>query len=503
MHFAEVSLLGVVDDAVGRGALESPGVEGAVDRADLLGPEALFLAEVAEPAHLGGCDLVVRDHLEERLRVRRRLRRRRSRGSGLAGAAAGEVVGEAVERWEVPALQVARRRPVVAQGAEGRGRRSLADVAAKGDHHAGDGDAVGDGAVRGGEVDAEAAAEVGEAKAGVGEAEEARQRHRADVRDGEGDAQAAQLEAEEAEVEARVVTDDDRAADGVEEVTGDVLERRRTVDVGVEDPVDLGGADRSSRVDQRLEEELSGLGTKRHAIDRELDDAIGAGREARRLGVDGHHRRLRQVPVEDRHVFLGAQLNSRMNSRIAPQAVKRAITGVGTAPVLSYTVSNPGRRRIGVLDSETHMRLRPARPGALYRLAVLALLAIFGCDSSDGPTTPATEGLFVVRTCHGSEHAPEGELFRVLIRDPQVVAEAESRIGAGTGRILTGPVVAGDGGFNAPWSWHLDPDDVGFTDAAIEVCDGCPSFIEDDLDTWLDTVGHYCPWGTEIVSRER
>jgi hypothetical protein len=23
----------------------------------------------------------------------------------------------------------------------------------------------------------------------------------------------------------------------------------------------------------------------------------------------------------------------------------------------------------------------------------------------------------------------------------------------------------------------------------------CPTFVEDDLDYWLNTVGQYCPWG--------
>ena len=141
---------------------------------------------------------------------------------------------------------------------------------------------------------------------------------------------------------------------------------------------------------------------------------------------------------------------------------------------------------------------------ALAALAFL-LLVLLGtaCGGSRSPTDAPTEGLFVIRVCRGSGHAPDGEFFRALIRDPNVVAEAERLVGAGQVKVLVGPLVTGDGGFNDPWSWHLDPVGVGFAEATVEVCDGCPSFIEADLDYWLQTVGTYCPWSTEVISRLR
>ena len=114
-----------------------------------------------------------------------------------------------------------------------------------------------------------------------------------------------------------------------------------------------------------------------------------------------------------------------------------------------------------------------------------------------------TEGaVFTIRACATAED-PDGQTFRVLIREPAVINEAESLIGVGPGRILSGNLRAGDGDFNAPWSWHHDPETVGFSDLTIELCDGCPQFVEDDLDYWLDVVGQYCPWSTEVVARER
>jgi hypothetical protein len=65
---------------------------------------------------------------------------------------------------------------------------------------------------------------------------------------------------------------------------------------------------------------------------------------------------------------------------------------------------------------------------------------------------------------------------------------------------VTGTLVKGDGGFNSPWSWHLDPSSVRMAEVSIELCDGTPSFVEENLDYWLDTVHTYCPWSSKVVS---
>lgn len=111
------------------------------------------------------------------------------------------------------------------------------------------------------------------------------------------------------------------------------------------------------------------------------------------------------------------------------------------------------------------------------------------------------EAVFIIRACATVED-PAGQIFRVLIRDPETIAIADSLIGPGPQLIITGALRASDGGFNAPWSWHLDPNTIAFADLTIELCDGCPAFVEDDLDYWLTTVGQYCPWSTEVLARE-
>jgi hypothetical protein len=135
-------------------------------------------------------------------------------------------------------------------------------------------------------------------------------------------------------------------------------------------------------------------------------------------------------------------------------------------------------------------------------LATLAGLLVPSCSGSTSPADPGRGALFQIRACRGSLHAPAGEVFHVLVLDAEQTRIGDSLVGRGNLQIVGGSLAAGDGGFNAPWSWHLEPGSVRFSEAAIEVCDGCPSFVEADLDDWLRQ-GSYCPWSTEVEARLR
>lgn len=96
----------------------------------------------------------------------------------------------------------------------------------------------------------------------------------------------------------------------------------------------------------------------------------------------------------------------------------------------------------------------------------------------------------------------EDETFRVWVTNPATVQQLlDLRDGVGNANIPNGPLRAGAGRgeHNLPWSWHLDPDETSMAEATIEVCSGLPSFVEEELDVWLSTVGQYCPWSARLV----
>jgi hypothetical protein len=129
-------------------------------------------------------------------------------------------------------------------------------------------------------------------------------------------------------------------------------------------------------------------------------------------------------------------------------------------------------------------------------VCALLIVCTAGCDES--PTSPSPDlrggvllGFRVV-----------GQPFAVWATNPRTIEQAFALSRSGgrsripVGRILRG---AGQGNHNAPYSWHLDPDDIQLAEAAIEVCDGTPSFVEANVHYFVNDVKAYCPWAAELV----
>jgi hypothetical protein len=145
------------------------------------------------------------------------------------------------------------------------------------------------------------------------------------------------------------------------------------------------------------------------------------------------------------------------------------------------------------------MKARSVRRAVASVLLLAGLGSIIQCGSAAAPSR--TDAIFQVRACRGSRRAPDGEVFRILLRDSGLIAQARARIGAQDRRIVAGSLAQGNGGFNAPWSWYLAPDTVRFPEVAIELCDGCPSDVEANGGSW--GMGSFCPWSSEIIAEQK
>jgi len=109
-----------------------------------------------------------------------------------------------------------------------------------------------------------------------------------------------------------------------------------------------------------------------------------------------------------------------------------------------------------------------------------------------------TEAQFVVDACH-TPSTPSGQPFRIRLTDSTEIAWAEAVIRGTSGRFVLGRLAHGDGGFNAPWHWHLKPDSTYLVEAAIELCDACPTAVEAG---GLFQLGSFCPVTSRVVRRE-
>lgn len=122
------------------------------------------------------------------------------------------------------------------------------------------------------------------------------------------------------------------------------------------------------------------------------------------------------------------------------------------------------------------------------------------------PGDPLAGGVLATFRTTGIGHdgQPFDETFRVWVTNAKTIEDLFA-LQAGTlegtipsGKFLRGP---GQGDHNAPYSWHLDPEDIQIVFAAIEVCDGRPSIVETMVDDYL-FVGRYCPWEAVLDSLE-
>lgn len=130
----------------------------------------------------------------------------------------------------------------------------------------------------------------------------------------------------------------------------------------------------------------------------------------------------------------------------------------------------------------------------LSAFLLTATVGLAACDEGDDTITiPEPTAEYRVQVID--------ETFVVRATTQEAIDGLDARLASGEEGVIIGELAAGDGGFNDPWSWHLETGTVGTPDVATEVCDGRPSMVEEDLDYWLNTVERYCPWSAVVVER--
>jgi hypothetical protein len=111
-----------------------------------------------------------------------------------------------------------------------------------------------------------------------------------------------------------------------------------------------------------------------------------------------------------------------------------------------------------------------------------------------------------------SEREPNrGDSYVLPLDDPDDIAHARALIAEGPsigGAIAVAEIAPGADGLNrdwlAPgkpqWSWHVTRFD-GFADATVEILDGNPSMVEEDVDFWIqNTNGFIGFWGYTVTA---
>jgi uncharacterized protein (TIGR03437 family) len=131
---------------------------------------------------------------------------------------------------------------------------------------------------------------------------------------------------------------------------------------------------------------------------------------------------------------------------------------------------------------------------------LLFIPLIAGLAQTNNQTTPA---YFTVYNVTGDSTVPQQ--FVVEITSPAVIQQARAllTIPESERPHVRGVVVKAPSYFNSPWTFHIDPASVGFSDISVEVCDAATSEVEGHLaevgNAFLpDSV--WCPWSSRILA---
>lgn len=146
------------------------------------------------------------------------------------------------------------------------------------------------------------------------------------------------------------------------------------------------------------------------------------------------------------------------------------------------------------VDSPSDAQRRKARRAAAAAGAAALALVLFlpACRSATGPGLEG--GVLATFDVYG-------ERFSIFVTKASTIDQIIALWnGQSNARIPNGRLRAGRVSYNLPWSWHIDPEEIEMAEATIELCDGTPSFVESELDYWLQTVGYYCPWGARLIA---
>lgn len=137
----------------------------------------------------------------------------------------------------------------------------------------------------------------------------------------------------------------------------------------------------------------------------------------------------------------------------------------------------------------------------MYPTTVIGFAAAaFAHGGTDCAGTTAVPALVTVQTA-----GPEQFIVRVV--DQGLLDEMiDICMGVAPPRFVGVGLVTGNAGHNHDplngtiWSWHGGEGAVGLGNVCAEIYDGVPSFVEANLEYWVETVGAFCPWSGQIIA---
>lgn len=129
------------------------------------------------------------------------------------------------------------------------------------------------------------------------------------------------------------------------------------------------------------------------------------------------------------------------------------------------------------------------RTASITKTALALFLTLIAAVSVCAQQSNPQEAYFIF------ENDSSPETFVIKLTDPQTIQQARDLLATGTRKIISGTIIKQPVYYNSPWSYHLDPKTIRFTDFAAEVCDANIRVLEETLEI---AYPDWCPWGSRL-----
>ncbi len=141
----------------------------------------------------------------------------------------------------------------------------------------------------------------------------------------------------------------------------------------------------------------------------------------------------------------------------------------------------------------------------IFVLLAAFFLTFSACQDDDEPTPSCDYEVAPGTRFFEFEHTSNGETYYAWTADTAVINDALAELQlpeAERRKFINGPIARNPEGcqLNGDWSWYFVAGEWELVEFAIEVCDGNPDFVEENIDEFI-RIGRYCPWSA-IVKQE-
>lgn len=131
-------------------------------------------------------------------------------------------------------------------------------------------------------------------------------------------------------------------------------------------------------------------------------------------------------------------------------------------------------------------------------------MAAAGCENDIGPDDTSEHRVVDThspRVTFEFIHYASDESFFASTRNDDVIRQVRDELSLPyeeRSRHVSGYIAKGPSKENE-WNWHFIDERWEMTNLSIELCDGWPSYVSENIDEWLKENDQFCPWKTKAV----